>query len=242
MTDNGRNIKKAIGLINNVMHSACSAHMLYPKQTKQLNDIQEKELKKAINYLVLMLPSEVEWCDRLDATTIFSNSNYPMFNLIYPTMELLIKKFEPSDGQTKADYTNLLFGTTKQISDQSQLVIDNENSDESDLEYELEAPIILEQLRQLDSRFKNHRLIEPPVTTVELYDMVKATSYLSLKEYWEDIKITTINIVRRLCFEEKRHQPLIEEILKDDEFARSNNLMSDLYSNEELSGVTKENE
>ncbi|CAG8786815.1 16589_t:CDS:1, partial [Cetraspora pellucida] len=59
---------------------------------------------------------------------------------------LLIKKFEPFDRQTEAYYTDLLFGTIEQISDQIKLVIDNENSDELDLEYELEAPIILEQL------------------------------------------------------------------------------------------------
>ncbi|CAG8763865.1 7841_t:CDS:2, partial [Dentiscutata heterogama] len=51
----------------------------------------------------------------------------------------------------------------------------------------------------------------------------------------EDIKIITINTVRRLCFEEEHHQSLIEKILRDDEFARSNDLMLDLYSNEELS-------
>ncbi|CAG8688058.1 2707_t:CDS:2, partial [Dentiscutata heterogama] len=141
----------------------------------------------------------------------------------------------PSNRQTEADYTDLLFGTMEQISNQSQLVIDDENSDKSDLEYELEAPIILEQLWQLDPQFKNHRLIEPPVTTVELYDMVKAASYLSLKEYWEVLDKCED------CFEEERYQPLIEEILRDNEFARSSDLISNLYSNEELSGVTEEN-
>ncbi|CAG8681270.1 7485_t:CDS:2, partial [Cetraspora pellucida] len=204
-TDNGTNIKKSIRLMNNIRRSACSAHTLHPKQTERLNDAQEKcryatiyqviedvstrwnssylawirlkELRKVINYLVLMLPSELEQRDQLDdeylklvnltenewqlldslilllkpfydATTIFSGSNYPTFNLIYPTMKLLIKKFAPSDSQTEDNYADLLFGPREQISDQSQFIADTEDSSESDIEYEYEAPSILEQLRK----------------------------------------------------------------------------------------------
>ncbi|CAG8484149.1 14720_t:CDS:2 [Dentiscutata heterogama] len=149
-------------------------------------------------YLKLINLTEDEWqlLDDLiiliklfyEAITIFSGSNYLTFNLIYPTMKLLIKKFKPSNRQTEADYTDLLFGTMEQISDQNP-------------------------------RIKNMNFIND-----------------------KDIKITTINTVRRLCFEEECHQPLIEEIPRDDEFARSNDLMLDLYSNEKLSSVTKENE
>lgn len=192
-TDNGANVKKAIGLMDNTTRLSCSAHTLQlsvikglkpavrlikraknlilffsksPKQSERLKDAQEKcrysrihqaindvstrwnssylawvrlkELRKAIEYLVLMLPSESERCDRLDgeylklinltenewrlldnlilllkpfyeATTIFSGSSYPTHNLIYPTMRLLIKKFAPSYEQTEDDYTDLLF-------------------------------------------------------------------------------------------------------------------------------------
>ncbi|CAG8761829.1 9607_t:CDS:2 [Dentiscutata erythropus] len=111
-------------------------------------------------------------------------------------MKLLIKKFKPSDKQTENDYTNLLFKSREHIN-------------KSDLEYELEALIILEQLQQ------------------PLYN----------------IKIATINIVQRLCLEKEYNQSLIEEIPRNNEFAgSSNNLILDLYSNEELSNITEENE
>ncbi|CAG8834578.1 27864_t:CDS:1, partial [Gigaspora margarita] len=46
-------------------------------------------------------------------------------------MKLLIKRFAPSDEQTEEDYTDLLFGPREQINDnQSQLIIDEEDSDE----------------------------------------------------------------------------------------------------------------
>ncbi|CAG8527108.1 14099_t:CDS:2, partial [Dentiscutata heterogama] len=216
-----------------------------------------KELRKAINYLVLMLPSELKWRDQLDSK--YLNSNYPTFNLIYPTMKLFIKKFAPSNSQAEDDYTNLLFEPRKQISDQSQFIADNKNSSESDIEYKYKAP-------------------KPPVTSVELHNLVKAVSYFSLQEYWEvpdeiglivsfldlqiknlkfiddeKIKITTINIVQRLYLEKEYCQPLIKKISKDDSFVESssisaskpiitNDLMADLYSNEESGSVNKESE
>ena len=92
--------------------------------------IRLRELRKAIDYLVFMLPSEPERCDQLDgeylnlinlterewrlldnlipllkpfyeATTVFSGSNYPTLNLIYPTMRLLIKEFVPLTSKQK---------------------------------------------------------------------------------------------------------------------------------------------
>ncbi|CAG8824944.1 13316_t:CDS:2, partial [Gigaspora margarita] len=142
-----------------------------------------------------------------DTTTVFSGSNYPTFNLIYPTMKLLIKKFEPSNSQTEDDYADLLFGPRKQISNQSQFIANKEYSSELDIEYEFETP---------SPQIKNLKFIND-----------------------ENIKITTINIVRRLCSEKEYHQLLIEEI-SNNSFAESfsisisNNLMADLYSNEEL--------
>ncbi|CAG8831872.1 31304_t:CDS:2, partial [Gigaspora margarita] len=109
--------------------------------------IRLKELQKAINYLVIMLPLESERYSFIlllkpfyDATIIFSGSNYPKFNLIYPTMKLLIKKFEPSNGQTEDDYADILFGPREQISDQSQFIANKEDSSKSDIEYEFETP------------------------------------------------------------------------------------------------------
>ncbi|CAG8730717.1 22142_t:CDS:2, partial [Dentiscutata erythropus] len=141
----------------------------------------------------------------------------------------------------------------KQISDHSQFIADEEDSFESDIEYEFEAP-------------------KPPITSMELHNLVKAASYFSLQKYWNvfneiglialflnlriknlkfiddvNIRITTISTVRRLCSEEEYHQPLIEEISRDDSFAESsslisNDLMADLYSNEELDSVSEESE
>ncbi|CAG8824908.1 10144_t:CDS:2 [Gigaspora margarita] len=130
-----------------------------PKQTERLNNAQEKNCesdKLSCSYATPFY----------DATTIFFGSNYLTFNLIYPTMKLLIKKFEPSDGQTENDYANLLFGPREQISDQSQFIANEEDSSESDIEYEFETP-------------------KPPITSLELHNLVKATSYFSLQEYWD---------------------------------------------------------
>ncbi|CAG8492284.1 2416_t:CDS:2 [Dentiscutata heterogama] len=79
--------------------------------------IRLKELRKAIDYLVLMLLSESE-----RSTNIFSDSSYPLLNLVYPTMKLLIK------GQSQP--------------------IDNEGPDELDIENEFDTLVTSEQLRQ----------------------------------------------------------------------------------------------
>ena len=157
----------------------------------------------------------------------------------------------------------MLFGPREQINDQSQLDIDDENSDESDTEDESEMLMILEQPQPLYASqgreknkiitakaknntqwFKGRRLIEPPVTTEGLCDLVKAASYLSLQSYLkvpdeiglvasfldpriknlkfigdETIKTTIINIVRRLCIEEEYCQPLVEEISRNDGYS-----------------------
>ncbi|CAG8739980.1 13226_t:CDS:2, partial [Dentiscutata heterogama] len=224
-----------------------------------------KELRKAINYVVLVLLSELEWHDQLDgeylnlilllklfydATTIFSGSNYSTFNLIYPTMKLLIKKFALSDSQTEDDYTDLLFRPRKQISDQKPIYCDNKDSSKLDIKYKNEKKKDHRKAKKNiskqcnDSRFKNHYLIEPPVTSVELHNLFIDD---------ENIKITTINIVRRLYSEEEYRQPLIEEISRDNSFVESssilaskptitNDLMADLYSNKESGSVNEESE
>ncbi|CAG8741084.1 15586_t:CDS:1, partial [Racocetra fulgida] len=113
----------------------------------------------------------------------------------------------------------------------------------------------------------------PPVTSVKLHNLVIAASYFSLQEYWEvpdeiglitsfldpriknlkfidyeNIRITTISTVRRLCSEEEHRQPLIEEISRNDSVAEpfnvsiSNNLMADLYNNEDSGTISEESE
>ncbi|CAG8721239.1 2495_t:CDS:1, partial [Dentiscutata erythropus] len=96
-----------------------------------------------------------------------------------------------------------------------------------------------------------------------LCDLVKATSYFSLKEYWEipekielvasfldlriknlkfldneRIKATVYNTVRTLCAEEEYQQPSIrldESIsVPVHEPVTTNSLIADLYSSEEL--------
>ncbi|CAG8618012.1 10001_t:CDS:2, partial [Scutellospora calospora] len=224
----------------------------YPKIYQTIDDVPTrwnssylawvrlKELQKAIDYLVLMLPSESERCDRLDgeylklinltetewrlldnlisllkpfyeATNIFSGSNYPTLNLIYPTMRLLIKKFAPSYEQSKDDYADLLFEPINR----------HEDDPESDIENEFDT-LVIKKSTYNDSRFKGHRLIETPVTNEGLCDLVKAACFLSLKEYWE----------------EDNHQPSVglDELFNtsDREPATTNSLIAALYSNEEL--------
>ncbi|CAG8723291.1 14989_t:CDS:2 [Cetraspora pellucida] len=171
-----------------------------------------------LNILLTLTNSEWQLLDELiyllkpfyEATTIFSGSIYPILNLIYHIMMLLIKKFAPSDGQTDDDYANLLFRFREQINDQSQLITDNKNSDESDANYN-KMLVISEKLRQPlhasrrqkkknykkvqkkqynDPWFKGHYSIEPLVVTEKLSDLVKAVCYLSLQEYWDVLKET----------------------------------------------------
>ncbi|CAG8735539.1 25024_t:CDS:2 [Dentiscutata erythropus] len=258
--------------------------------------VRLRRLRKAIDYLVLMLPSELERCDRLDgeylkltnltenewrlldglilllklfyeATNIFSGSSYPSLNLIYPTMRLLIRKFSPSNEQTKDDYAELLFGPIGP----SQPTND-ENPDELDIEDEFDTQIISEQLRQPLQASQGQMKKQTPVTTEDLCDLVKAASYLSLQEYWEtpeeiglvasfldprikhlkflsdeSMKRTIINRVRTLCDEEKCHQPSVEldklptmSTLKP---ATTNDLIAALYSSEEPNNeILKETE
>ncbi|CAG8840203.1 6048_t:CDS:2, partial [Gigaspora margarita] len=134
--------------------------------------------------------------------------------------------FVPSNEQTKDDYTNLLFESRKQINNnQSQLIIDEEDSD------------IYKKYN--DPHFKNYCLIELPINTKGLYNLVKATSYLSLQEYWD-----------KFCTEEEYHQFLAEKIPKNYRFAKlssilasnsaiTNNLVLDLYNNEDLDNAYK---
>ncbi|CAG8761097.1 39342_t:CDS:2, partial [Gigaspora margarita] len=193
------------------------------------------ELRKVIDYLVLMLPSEPERCDRLDgeylklitltknewqlldslirllkpfynATKIFSGSSYPTLNLIYPTMKLLIK-------------------------DQSQS-INNENSDELDIKNEFDTLVALEQLRQLLQVLQGW----PPVITEELYDLVKAASYLSFQEYWEVPE--EIGLVSSFLDPRIKHLKFLVGLDKSPsvstfETATNNDLIVALYSSEE---------
>ncbi|CAG8533333.1 8933_t:CDS:2, partial [Cetraspora pellucida] len=225
-----------------------------PKQIERLKDAQEKCRYPTI-YQVTDDVSTSEWqlLDELiyllkpfyEATTIFSGSTYPTLNLIYSTMRLLIK---------------------------NQLITDNENSDESDADYDKMPK------QYNDLWFKGCRSIEPPVVTEELSDLVKAVCYLSLQEYWdvpketgliasfldlriknlkfidnENIKLITISTVRRLCIEEEHHRPLVEEIPKIYGFAKSssisisnptmvNDLISDLYNDKESNSTYKKTE
>ncbi|CAG8845253.1 31561_t:CDS:2, partial [Gigaspora margarita] len=114
-----------------------------------------------------------------------------------------------------------------------------------------------------DPRFKGHRLIEPPVTNENLCDLVKATSYLSFKEYWEvpnkielvasfldpriknmkffgdqTTRTTTFDMVRALCTGEEHCQPSVRLVESSStpscEPATTNGLIAALYSSEEL--------
>ncbi|CAG8855038.1 17669_t:CDS:1, partial [Gigaspora margarita] len=160
--------------------------------------------------------------------------------------------------------------------------INNENSDKLDIENEFDTLVALEQLRQplqasqgrvknQDNsenrentplynypRFKGRQLIEPPIITEELCDLVKAASYLSLQEYWEvpeeiglvasfldprikhlkflgddTMKATTTNRVRILCDEENYHQPSVgldkSPSVSTFETATNNDLIAALY-------------
>ncbi|CAG8826829.1 21633_t:CDS:2, partial [Gigaspora margarita] len=85
------------------------------------------------------------------------------------------------DEQTKDDYADLLFEPREQINNnQSQLIINEEDSDE----FDNELSIISEKLQQL---------FHPPVDTEGLYNLVKAASYLSLQKFAESSSMSASN-------------------------------------------------
>ncbi|CAG8829171.1 43384_t:CDS:2, partial [Gigaspora margarita] len=230
-TDNSANVKKSIRLMNALINLTANEWQL-------------------LNNLILLLKPFYK------ATTMFSGSTYPTLNLIYPIIKLLIKKFMPSNRQTKEDYIDLLFESREHIENQSQLITDDENSDENS--------------NELDADYK-------PGTSEQLYQpshvLVKAASYLFLKEYWEvpqevelitsflnpqiknlnfiddiDIKKNIISTVQRLCDKTEHHKPLVQKCSKNNQCIKSSSklafkpiatsdLMADLYGNEELDEI-----
>ncbi|CAG8791345.1 19508_t:CDS:2, partial [Cetraspora pellucida] len=251
-TDRGspRDVELSIGITVKYLHNSLTGNMLGHLWTKHRIDKDYSEridtkLRKAIDYLALMLLLEYECCDQLDdeylklinlttnewqllddlilllkpfyeATTVFFGSTYSTLNLIYPTIKLLIKKFMPSDGQTKEDYTDLLFESREQTNNQSQL-IDEENSDEDSDESDIDESNTYKQYK--DPQFKDRHSVVSPVNTKELYYVVKVTIQVS----------------------------------KNDELAKSSNmstskptvtsdLMADLYGNEESDEIIEESE
>ncbi|CAG8838324.1 41781_t:CDS:2, partial [Gigaspora margarita] len=139
----------------------------------------------------------------------------------------------PSDEQTEDDYTDLLFGPREQINNiQSQLIIDEEDSNEFDNE------LLDIHKKYNDSHFKDHHLIELSVDTEGLYDLVKQI---------------TFNIVQKFCTEKEHHQTLAEKIPKNYGFAKlssmsasnpaiTNDLILDLYNNKESDNAYEEDE
>ncbi|CAG8510795.1 12293_t:CDS:2 [Dentiscutata erythropus] len=124
-------------------------------------------------------------------------------------------------------------------------------------------------------QIKNRHLIEPPITTItaeELYDLVKAASYFSLKEYWdipekaalivsfldpqiknlkfinnESIQQSIISMVQELCNKKEHHCLLAENTTKNSELSNmnstmTNDLVSDLYSIEESDEIDEKSE
>ncbi|CAG8540325.1 10074_t:CDS:2 [Scutellospora calospora] len=119
----------------------------YPKGIETSDMIiKATELQKAIDYLALILLLEYKHCDQLDSE--YLNLTYSILNLIYPTMKLFIKKFMPSDEQTKKDYINLLFESKEQTNNQSQL-IDKENSNKNSNESNIDESVTSTILKQL---------------------------------------------------------------------------------------------
>ncbi|CAG8556756.1 2163_t:CDS:2, partial [Dentiscutata heterogama] len=228
----------------NMLSHLWSKHRIDKGHSEEANNNGSiiKAMHQLLDSLILLLKPFYE------ATNIFSGSSYPTLNLIYPTMRLLIKKFEPSYEQTEEDYAELLFGPI--VISQSQLT-DNEDSDELDIENEFDILIVSEQLRQP---------LQPSVTSEELCDLVKAASYLSLQEYWEvpeevgliasfldpriknlrflnneTLKTTIINKVRILCNEEDQTsaRPDKSTSILTSEPTTNNDLIAALYSSKE---------
>ncbi|CAG8708739.1 11446_t:CDS:2 [Gigaspora margarita] len=225
------------GLTRRMMHKKNADIQRFTKQsmTCQQDETPQSERCDRLDgkYLKLINLTKNEW--RLlnnfilllklfyKATNIFSGSSYSTHNLIYPTMRLLIKKFASSYEQTKDDYADLLFEpTTSTTITGSARMKKKQVYDKT-------------KKNTHGSQFKDCQLIELPVTNEMLYDLVKATSYFSLEEYWE---VTIFDTVRTLCAEKEYHQPLIrldESVsMAVHKPITTNDLIADLYSSEKL--------
>ncbi|CAG8558367.1 15817_t:CDS:2 [Dentiscutata heterogama] len=120
------------------------------------------------------------------------------------------------------DYAELLFEPI----DPSQPT-NNEYPDELDIEDKFDTQIISEQLRC--------QLIEFSITTKNLCDLVKATSYLSLQEYWKTPE--EIGLVASFLDPRIKHLKFLIELDKSSTMstlkpATTNDLIAALYSSE----------
>ncbi|CAG8462218.1 12914_t:CDS:2 [Dentiscutata heterogama] len=161
----------------------------------------------------------------------------------------------------KTNKRNLDSRFPEQINDnQSQLITDEENSDE----FDNEMPDTHKKYKNL--WFKDRCSIESPVVTEELYNLVKywdvsgKTELIALfldpqiknlKFIDENVKRITINTIWRLCTEKECHQPLAEKILKNHKLTKLSSMLAsnsaittdlvlNLYNNEELDNAYEE--
>ncbi|CAG8837441.1 1999_t:CDS:2, partial [Gigaspora margarita] len=99
----------------------------------------------------------------------------------------------------------------------------------------------------------DYHLIEPPVTTItakELYDLVKATSYFSLKEYWDIPEEAALIVsfldpqIKNLKFIDNETKNTTKNYESSNmptyNSTMANDLVSDLYSIEESDEIDKE--
>jgi hypothetical protein len=139
-----------------------------------------------------------------EATKMLSGATYATLNMVYSTMCFLKKTVAPPEGQDEEYYANLLYGEVGETTGQRDFSLDD-----TDPAVRVNQPLNISRGRQgrrigrntqstnrihenADPRFKNRRTIEPPVTTTNILEQVKATIYLSMCQYWDVPKETTL--------------------------------------------------
>ncbi|CAG8811455.1 11061_t:CDS:1, partial [Gigaspora rosea] len=109
-----------------------------------------------------------------EATKMLSGVTYATLNMVCHTMHYLKKTVAPPEDEDDEYYTNLLNDELDEVASQ-----DEDTDDE----------VTTSNQR---SQFKNRRAISLPNSTIGVLEKIKATIYLSMCQYWDCPKETTL--------------------------------------------------
>ncbi|KAF0429460.1 zinc finger bed domain-containing protein 1-like [Gigaspora margarita] len=140
-----------------------------------------------------------------EAMKMLSGVSYAMLNIVCCTMHYFKKTVAPPNDQDEDYYAELLYEKLDITASQSSST--NVYSDDkivdlagcvdqalsiSNSYVQKHKNILVNSQQNSDSRFKKHQAIELPVTITNMLEWVKATIYLSMCQYWNIPKKSTL--------------------------------------------------